>query len=83
MADKGARNLIVLSRSGPSTRLATETISDLLEKGANIVTPCCDVSCLESLQQTLQDCAKAMPPIKGCINAAMLLQVRDVMFLIF
>ncbi|KAI1276492.1 fatty acid synthase S-acetyltransferase [Xylaria sp. FL0933] len=74
MIRKGARNLIVLSRSGPSSQPAAEIISESEHEGAHIVAPCCDVSNLDSLLPVLRDCARTMPPIKGCINAAMVLE---------
>lgn len=74
MAGKGAKNLIIPSRSGPSSRAARDVLAELEAQGIRAVTPICDVSVAESLSEMLDEC-RAMPPIKGCINAAMVLQV--------
>lgn len=73
MVARGARNLILLSRSGG------EKFPDFLEslriQGVHVETPACDVSSRESLQWTLSNVEKKMPPIKGCINAAVVIKV--------
>ncbi|KAI1088165.1 hypothetical protein F5B19DRAFT_472472 [Rostrohypoxylon terebratum] len=74
MADRGARNIIVPSRSGPSSQAALEVVSELTARGVRLVTSSCDVGSIDSLSALLQDCATSLPPIKGCINAAMVLQ---------
>ncbi|ORY58512.1 fatty acid synthase S-acetyltransferase [Pseudomassariella vexata] len=74
MAARGAKHLIVPSRSGPASNTASEVVSELTLLGINITTPKCDVSSLASLVSVLQDCSSTMPPIKGCINATMDLQ---------
>ncbi|XXH03794.1 hypothetical protein Hte_010200 [Hypoxylon texense] len=74
MATKGARNLIIPSRSGVSSQAASDVIAKLREKGVNIATPVCDVSSASSLSAALAACADDMPPVRGCINAAMVLQ---------
>jgi len=77
MVDRGARHLVVPSRSGPnSSKAARDVISGLRSKGATVLTPCCDVSSKPRVEEMLEECrARGMPPIKGCINAAMVLQV--------
>ncbi|KAI1485448.1 hypothetical protein F5X96DRAFT_682809 [Biscogniauxia mediterranea] len=74
MASRGAKHLIVLSRSGPSTPQAREAISSLRQQGVQVLAAACDVSRADSLAAVLARCARAMPPIRGCVNAAMVLQ---------
>nr|ALQ32756.1 putative polyketide synthase [Fusarium aywerte] len=74
MVKRGARNLIVPSRSGGTSQAAAELISKLTSHGVHIIAPKCDVSIREDVKAMLDDCAGIMPPIKGCINAAMVLQ---------
>ncbi|KAI1774512.1 hypothetical protein F4818DRAFT_64374 [Hypoxylon cercidicola] len=74
MTDRGAKHLIVPSRSGSSKPVVAQVISELTKRGANVVAPKCDVSSAESLAKVLEECARTMPPVKGCINAAMVLQ---------
>ncbi|KAF2260237.1 polyketide synthase PksD [Lojkania enalia] len=77
MASRGAKYIIVPSRSSRSaaTMLAAmETVEQLSKQGVQIKTPRCDVSSATSLRAVLDECAKTMPPVRGCINAAMVLQ---------
>lgn len=74
MVDRGARHLILPSRSGAASAAASELVSELTGRGVHVVAPRCDVSCEESLARVLAECAETMPPIRGCINAAMVLQ---------
>ncbi|KAI0551232.1 hypothetical protein F4679DRAFT_145449 [Xylaria curta] len=75
MVDRGARHLIILSRSGPVSESAAELVSRLTSQGVMVFAPKCDASSTTSLAEVLQTCkAQGMPPIKGCINAAMVLQ---------
>ncbi|KAF2004264.1 polyketide synthase PksD [Amniculicola lignicola CBS 123094] len=77
MASRGAKNLIVLSRfsrTSSGSKAAAEVIDDLAKLGIKVATPRCDVSSASSLCAALEGCAKTMPPIRGCINAAMVLQ---------
>jgi hypothetical protein len=74
MVNRGARNLILLSRSGPRSGEIKTTITDLEKLGARVYTPLCDVSSLESLQGALQT-IHDMPAIKGCVQAAGALKV--------
>jgi len=76
MASRGARHLIVPSRSGAASGAAAELVSELAERGINVCTPKCDASNAESLSDLLDACAKSMLPIRGCINATMMLNVR-------
>ena len=75
MANRGARNLILLSRSGASRDSAKELVKDLEAAKVKVATPKCDVSDLESLAGVLQECMTHMPPVKGCIQGSMVLKV--------
>lgn len=78
MADRGARHLIVPSRSGASSKAAAAVVAELEYLGVHVAAPKCDVALEPSVQAMLDDCARTMPPVKGCINAALVLQ--DAMF---
>nr|UPN67558.1 hypothetical protein [Pestalotiopsis sp.] len=77
MAARGARYLILLSRSGPCSELAKTTIQDLQQLGVQVRAPLCDVSDTSSLQGALHQ-IQDMPEIKGCIQAAGV--INDVMY---
>ena len=74
MADRGAKHLIILSRSGATSKPATDMMEGLTARGVKIMSFKCDASSETSLCDVLNECACTMPPIKGCINAAMVLQ---------
>lgn len=78
MVSRGARQLIVPSRSGLRTKAAIELVDELLSMGVMVKSPKCDASDATALRRVLHDCAPTMGPIKGCINAAMVL--RDSVF---
>ncbi|KAK8041286.1 hypothetical protein PG994_014293 [Apiospora phragmitis] len=78
MVSRGAKNLIVPSRSGAASDAAAKAVSDLRAKNVTIITPKCDVASFESLSEALDKWGKSMPPIRGCINSAMVL--NDALF---
>ncbi|HEX3372179.1 MAG TPA: beta-ketoacyl reductase, partial [Candidatus Acidoferrales bacterium] len=69
LAEKGARHLILLSRSGHSTA-SEDLIRELKVNGTNVVTMKCDVSNASELRRTLSEVRSAMPPLRGIIHAA-------------
>lgn len=75
MVQRGARNLILLSRSGPASGAAQKLVNDLQADGVNIRMPRCDVSDPKSLKAALATCSD-LPSINGCLQATMVLQVR-------
>lgn len=74
MAARGARNLIVPSRTGASSKEAAEVIAALELQGVCVVAPRCDVASEAALSGVLDVCARTMPAIRGCIDAALVLQ---------
>ncbi|KAI1464024.1 uncharacterized protein F4812DRAFT_453148 [Daldinia caldariorum] len=74
MAERGAKTLIVPSRSGVSSNEAAKTVAELESKGIRLITRRCDVSSAADLSALLEECENTLPPIRGCINAAMALQ---------
>ena len=75
MARRGAKHLLVLSRSGVASDAAAAIIEELAEMGVKVMAPKCDISLRGSLSQALSDCSQCMPPIRGCINATVALRV--------
>ena len=74
MASRGAKNIILLSRSGPQSSAATTLVKDLKTAGVNFETPTCDVAVAASLSAALATCYDTMPPIKGLIQSSMVLK---------
>ena len=73
MAEKGAKNLAFLSRSGGSKPEAKEALKELRGLGANAIAYACDVTNLADLRTTYANMAAEMPRVKGVIQAAMVL----------
>ncbi|KAL3488130.1 hypothetical protein BJX62DRAFT_253516 [Aspergillus germanicus] len=79
MVSRGARHLLILSRSGTRNELARELVKELSALGARVHAPVCDISKTEALQKVLVECnILGMPRIRGCIQCTMVL--RDAIF---
>jgi len=79
MASRGARNLVLLSRSGASTEAARTLVSEMESGGIRLVTPKVDIGDRAALERELAACREAgMPPVRGCIQATVAL--RDNLF---
>ncbi|ORY17862.1 putative polyketide synthase [Clohesyomyces aquaticus] len=78
MVREGAKHLLLLSRQGPKAKLAKRFLSEMKRAGAHIEAPICDITDSASLEPVLKETSAALPPIKGCIQAAMVL--KDALF---
>ncbi|KAI8941217.1 hypothetical protein NX059_002455 [Plenodomus lindquistii] len=76
MVRNGAKHLILPSRSlvEGTTSHRDLFVRDLRATGAIVKVPVCDIANRAQLECTLEDLNEQMPPIKGCIQAAMVLQ---------
>lgn len=72
---QGSPNFILPSRSGSSSRAASEMISEVTRKGVRIIAPRCDVTSAGEFKTLLDDCVH-LPPIIGYINSALDLKVK-------
>jgi acyl transferase domain-containing protein/NADPH:quinone reductase-like Zn-dependent oxidoreductase len=78
MVSKGAKNIVLLSRSGELRGRAKEQIDDLNNGGANIVVRSCDVVDRASVDQLVSGGLSDLPPVRGIVHGAMVLHVgRD------
>lgn len=76
MADRGARTLIFVNRSGLSKESSKDTVRVLEERGVRVIVYACDVSDFGQTQTMVSELAQQAPPIRGVIQAAMVLKVR-------
>ena len=74
MSARGAAHLILLGRNGASNTAAKELITDLERMGTKVLAPACDIGNANNLKDLLAK-ADVFPPIKGCVQAAMILEV--------
>lgn len=75
MPSKGARNIVLVSRSGASTESAQKTIAELQSNGVTVKVCRCDVSSEQSVADNLTSLLSQMPPVRGVVYGAMVLRV--------
>lgn len=75
MVDRGARNLVFLSRSGVQKEEARNLVKELTAEDARIAAYACDLSDEDQLRLVLRDVSRDLPPIRGVIQGAMVIQV--------
>lgn len=75
MAQNEARYLVLLSRRKTYSDGVLEFLHRLRAKGVKVLTPPCDVTNDKEVKSVLEMCRKELPPIKGCIQASMVLKV--------
>ncbi|KAJ5494215.1 Acyl transferase/acyl hydrolase/lysophospholipase [Penicillium fimorum] len=78
LPDKGAKNLVLVSRGGIKTEKAQQTIRDLISQGVNVEICRCDVADKQSVEQNLVPLLARMPTARGVVYGAMVL--RDTLF---
>ena len=73
MTTKGARHLVLMSRSGPKTEDEQKIIDSMLERGVNVMIAKGDVSSKEDVDRMMKEVRERMPALKGIQHAAMVL----------
>jgi len=75
MVNRGAKNLVLVSRSAETQPNVQQLTSELKEAGCRVAVHSCDVADTAQFVQMLQKVGQAMPPIRGVIQGAMVLKV--------
>ncbi|KAF1731582.1 Compactin diketide synthase mokB [Beauveria bassiana] len=78
MVQRGARNIVLLSRSGSMTAELERLIAECEPLGAKIHVMACDVADEAKVNELIAQLRSSLPPILGVIHAAMVL--RDTLF---
>ncbi|KAH7413894.1 hypothetical protein DE146DRAFT_601832 [Phaeosphaeria sp. MPI-PUGE-AT-0046c] len=78
MVSRGAKNIVLLSRSGELRGKAREQIDNLNSNGSNIVVRSCDVADRTSVDQLISIGLNDLPSVRGVVHGAMVL--HDVLF---
>jgi phthiocerol/phenolphthiocerol synthesis type-I polyketide synthase C len=73
MAGKGARHLVLAGRSGVAAPEAAAAVSQLRDAGCDVLAASADVADESALRQLLAHVARRMPPLRGVVHAAMVL----------
>jgi NAD(P)-dependent dehydrogenase (short-subunit alcohol dehydrogenase family) len=77
MVLKGAKNVVLLSRSGTLKGKSKEQIDTLNNSGANVVVRRCDVADRADVEDLISAGLVDMPPVRGIIHGAMVLNVSS------
>ena len=73
LADKGARHLVLISRSGPASDEARTAIDTLRKRGVHVEARACDVTDRTAMQVLFDEMAQTLPPLRGIVHAAMVI----------
>jgi amino acid adenylation domain-containing protein len=73
MTEHGARNIVLLSRSGPRDEASANTICALQKAGFDIVDMRGDVTCQVDVQRVIDHIHANMPSLQGVVHGAMVL----------
>ena len=71
---KGARNLVLVGRRGAASPEAQAGVAELEAAGARVLVCRADVARFDDLQKVFQQMAQDLPPLKGVVHAAMVLE---------
>jgi NAD(P)-dependent dehydrogenase (short-subunit alcohol dehydrogenase family) len=83
LVSRGARNLVLLSRSAAKSEKTAALAEELREAGCGrVLRVSCDVASEDDLARAIDTCAQeGLPPIRGVIHAAFVLRVSKLVFL--
>ena len=73
LASLGARNLLLISRSGNGADEAQDAIDAMRAAGVHVVVHACDVTDRTALAALFAESATTLPPIRGIVHAAMVI----------
>ncbi|KAL2265959.1 hypothetical protein VTJ83DRAFT_5311 [Remersonia thermophila] len=77
MASKGAKTIVLVSRSGSVTGRVKELVDELAGQGVNVVVRRCNVADRKEMDELIAGLGD-LPPIRGVVHGTMVL--RDVLF---
>ncbi|MDH5603977.1 MAG: SDR family NAD(P)-dependent oxidoreductase, partial [Cyclobacteriaceae bacterium] len=73
MTTKGAKNLVLMSRSGTKTDEEKAVVEGMRKKGVNVMVAKADVSDKKDIDRVFKEIKNTMPPLRGIQHAAMVL----------
>jgi acyl transferase domain-containing protein/NADPH:quinone reductase-like Zn-dependent oxidoreductase/NAD(P)-dependent dehydrogenase (short-subunit alcohol dehydrogenase family)/acyl carrier protein len=75
MIKHGARNVVLLSRTGGGGNEVRQLQGEMQRHRAHVTVMKCDVTDRRQVRRLIDDCRMALPPICGVVHAAMVLRV--------
>ncbi len=73
LVNRGARHLVLLGRSGPSSPEARQILASFADQGVQVLFDPCDVADQAALAKLFEKMQRTMPPLAGVFHAAMVL----------
>lgn len=73
LADRGARHLVLMGRSGRTSNDAIKALDAMKKKGVQVVIARADVSSEADVKRVMDDISRSMPPLRGILHAAMVI----------
>ena len=73
LVKKGARHLVLISRSGANSEESKVALSSLRKNGVTVLAEACDVTNQQALRQLLEKIEVKLPPLRGIVHAAMVI----------
>jgi NAD(P)-dependent dehydrogenase (short-subunit alcohol dehydrogenase family)/acyl carrier protein len=70
LAERGARHLVLISRSGLHTDEANAAIERLTRQGVEVLGTACDVTDAEAVERLFARIRASWPPLRGIVHAA-------------
>jgi phthiocerol/phenolphthiocerol synthesis type-I polyketide synthase C len=74
LVSKGARNLVLISRSGPVSSEAMASIAEFKNNGVKVHAAACDVTNEKALTALFALISTEMPPLRGIVHAAVVIE---------
>ena len=74
LAARGARNLVLVGRTGVTTPEARDAIAALEAEGVKVHAAACDVTDARAMASLVGEVALAMPPLRGIVHAAAVIE---------
>ncbi len=73
MVERGARNLVLMGRSGATSTAAAEALAAMQARGASVVVAKADVGSDVDVARVIGDIGAGMPPLRGIMHLAAVL----------
>jgi acyl transferase domain-containing protein/NADPH:quinone reductase-like Zn-dependent oxidoreductase/NADP-dependent 3-hydroxy acid dehydrogenase YdfG/acyl carrier protein len=74
MSQRGAKNLVLMGRSGIKDAFSAEIVESMQNAGVNVTVFTGDITKINDVGNVIQLIEENMPPLKGIIHSAMVLQ---------